>query len=81
MGLFTKQRHDMSRLHYILKLAFDRIKRDMHNLFHWVNYFQEKHKTHDERLEKIESKLATLPDSRREIAYDSQHKERIDRIH
>ena len=67
-GLFTKQKHDMGKLHYILKIAFERVKSDMHNIFSWVNYFHQKHQQHDERLAKIEQQLAV---PRREIDYTS----------
>ncbi len=64
--LFTKQKHEIGKLHYILKLAFERVKGDMHNIFAWVRYFHQKHQQHDERLTKIEQQL-TAP--RRELDY------------
>jgi hypothetical protein len=76
-GLFTKQKHDMSRLHYILKLAFERVKSDMQNIFHWINYFHQKHQHHDERLAKIEQQLAS---PRREIEYAGPSQEAVDNL-
>jgi hypothetical protein len=68
MGLFTRQEPDTGRLHYILKLAFERVRNDMHNLFHWVNYFHQKHQEHDERFARLERGLtAAQPVSRDEI--------------
>jgi len=66
MALFTKTEQH-GRLHYILRLAFERIKGDMHNLFHWNHYFQQKHQHHDERLSRIEQKLHAFPSKREEI--------------
>ncbi|MBW2996439.1 hypothetical protein KY332_04005 [Candidatus Woesearchaeota archaeon] len=76
-GLFTKQRHDIGKLHYILKIAFERVKTDMHNIFSWVNYFHQKHQQHDERLAKIEQQLAA---PRREIEYASAPSAAIDQL-
>jgi len=67
MGLFTKQQQDPGRLHYILKLAFERVRCDMHYIFSWVNYFHQKHQEHDARLLKIEQNLAHNSINREEI--------------
>ena len=82
-GLFTKQKHDIGNLHYILKLAFERVKNDMQNLFSWVNYFHEKHKSHEERLEKIQQHLIHAPkrdEVRQLLTYHSPNQELIENL-
>ncbi|MBR9691524.1 hypothetical protein GOV06_01945 [Candidatus Woesearchaeota archaeon] len=83
MGLFTTQKHDIGRLHYILKLAFERIKSDMHNIFQWVTYFHQKHQEHDERLAKIEQRLAYAPqrDEIKQIVDYHAPKEKIEQLY
>ena len=67
MGLFTKQESENSKLHFILKLAFERIKNDMHNIFQWVDYFHKKHQEHDDKIARLEHSIAYMPNSREEI--------------
>lgn len=59
MGLFFKE--DQGRLHFILRLAFERVKNDMHHLFSWVHYFNSKHSEHDQRLARLEHSLYYSP--------------------
>ena len=85
MGLlFSKHKQETGRLHYILKMAFERVKSDIQNIFHWINYLHDKHKLHDERLAKIEEKLQQTPTSHehmRQIAnFYSPSNEMIDRL-
>ena len=61
MAWFLKQKHDSGRLHYILRMAFERVKSDTQNLFEWINYFSEKHEEHDKRLAIIEQHLRQTP--------------------
>ncbi len=70
VGLFTKQKHDMGRIHYILKLAFERVKSDMHNIFSWIDYFHKKHQQHDEKLASIEERLNQILHHRNNLSME-----------
>ena len=70
MALFYKQEnHEVGKLRYILKLAFEKVKTDINNMFQWINYFHQKHQEHDERLGKIEQHLLSNFTTKEDIKY------------
>ena len=58
MALFSRQKLDEGRLHYILRMTFNRVKSDMHNIVSWIDYFHKKHQEHESRLDRIEKNIS-----------------------
>ena len=58
---FRKKDSDFNRklesMNSMLKNSFDSIKNDMGLISQWINAFNKKHKEHDEKFERILSRL------------------------
>ena len=67
---FLKKRNEpghVSHLHSMLTTAFSHVKRDIHVIISWLNYFHRKHQEHDKRFQEIESQLSQIPKSPEQI--------------
>lgn len=67
MGWLFAKKDEESSLHHMFSAAFNHVRNDFHHVFSWLNYFNEKHKSHDLRLDNLEKQIKYMPKDHEDI--------------